>query len=240
MAARPFQFKRFRVEQTGAAHPAGTDGVLLGSWAEVREPEAILDIGTGTGLIALFLAQRSENQTVRKIVGLDIHAASSICAAQNFQASPWAQKLISKHLSLREFCTETSIRFDLIVSNPPYFSNGIPAPDLDRRLGRMATTLRLETLLESVYALLAPAGIFCTILPPLEGHRLCELAACSGLYCTRMTAVHAWNGKPLERLLLQFESKPYRFERQQIAIFKEPKIYSDTFKRLTAAFYLDF
>jgi len=240
MESPPFRFKRFHLEQNGVAHPAGTDGVLLGAWASVdRKPARILDIGTGTGLIALFLAQRTEGCQVEEIVGVEVHQASAACAARNFQASPWAAKLAIVHSAVQDFCLANSKQFDLIVCNPPFFTNGISAPDPTRRLARTASKLTAFALLEAIGRLLKPEGLFCTILPVMEGWRLTELAACRGLYCTRMTSVYGRAGKPVERLLLQFETSPYAFERSELTIYQNQGVYSEALKRLTGAFYLN-
>jgi tRNA1Val (adenine37-N6)-methyltransferase len=239
MASPLFRFKRFGIEQHEVTQRVGTDGVLLGAWAPVaHRPTRILDIGTGTGLIALFVAQRTEHFPVEKIVGVDIHLPSVQCARRNFQASPWAAQLSAVHAAIQDFSPEDDVQFDLIVSNPPFFTAGIPAPRDERRLSRMAEYLHPETLVLAVKRLLQLRGLFCTILPPVEGQRLCELAACHGLYCTKITTVFPRPGKPVERLLLQFETRPFAFERSAITIYDQPGFYSEAFRTLTHAFYV--
>lgn len=234
-----FQFKRFGIEQRTVAQRVGTDGVLLGAWASVvHRPKRILDIGTGTGLIALFVAQRTEQFQVKKIVGVDIHQPSIRCAVCNFQASPWAAHLSAEHVAIQNYYPKEFEQFDLIVSNPPFFTAGVPAPNDERRVGRMAKYLNPEALVKAVRRLISYSGVFCTILPPIEGQRLCELAACHGLYCTRFAAVFSRPGKPVERLLLQFETAPFAFERSEITIYDAPGHYSDAFKAITHAFYV--
>ena len=233
-----FQFKRFGIDQSAVTQRVGTDGVLLGSWAPVaHRPRRILDIGTGTGLIALFVAQRTEHFQVEKIIGVDIHRPSVQCAQRNFQASPWAAHLSAVHAAIQDFSAEDDKQFDLIVSNPPFFTAGVPAPRDERRLGRMAEYLNPEMLVSAVRRLICSDGLFCTILPTAEGQRLCELAACYGLYCTHIGIVHSRPGKP-ERLLLQFETRPFEFERSEITIYDSPGFYSEAFKALTHTFYV--
>ncbi|MBQ6583784.1 MAG: methyltransferase, partial [Alistipes sp.] len=154
-----FRFKQFKVEQDGVAMKVGTDGVLLGAWADCSSASSILDIGTGTGVIALMLAQRS---SARHIVGVDIDTAAVECAAANFAASPWAERLTAVESSVQEFGGE---RFDLIVSNPPYFVDSLHSPDGQRTVARHTTELTFETLDCSVCRLLADGGRFALILP---------------------------------------------------------------------------
>lgn len=240
MESPHFRFKRFGIEQNTVTQRVGTDGVLLGAWASVvHKPQRILDIGTGTGLIALFLAQRTEHFQVEKIIGVDIHQPSVRCALRNFQDSPWSGHLTAVHAAIQDYYLGEEERFDLIVSNPPFFTTGIPAPSDERRVGRMATYLSLETLVQAVRRLLRPEGVFCTILPPAEGQRICELAASHGLYFTHLGAVFSRKGKPVERFLLQFERSPFAFKRSEITIYDRPGFYSDAYRALTNAFYVE-
>ncbi len=240
MASPPFRYKRFLIDQEHAAHPSGTDGVLLGAWAGVGECRSILDIGTGTGLVALFLAQRTENQPVDQIVGVETDPGSSACAARNFKASPWSNRLFAVEQRVQHFAKTSVAKFDLIVSNPPFFNAGSPAPEPARRQSRRTDTLSPDELLDAVLELLAPRGRFCAILPPNEGRQFCEKAACRGLYFTQVTAVLPRKGKPVERLLLEFERQPYNFRRSQLAMYEHGEQPSAAFMELTAAFYLDF
>lgn len=280
-----FRFKKFSVEQHGAAQPVGTDAVLLGAWADVAGANRFLDIGTGTGVIALMLAQRidctgdfsrrdahnlsalaDKSADVWSGVGVEIHPPSAALAQGNFSASPWAERLEVWKGSVQNFVggfeSQTSDelpesfipkesglgswspaqpRFDVIVSNPPFFSELTISPDKDRCLGRHTATLSPGDLLKSVCNLLAPNGRFCVVLPPREAYRLCELAVPLGLYWTRITEVRSRPGKPIERLLLQFEKDPYAFQRATICLYREKagEGYSAEFQRLTKDFYLE-
>lgn len=240
MAPQPFQFKRFRLEQFGAAHPAGTDGVLLGAWADIQNCRTILDIGTGTGLIALMLAQRAESQAIDQVVGIDIHQPSVFCAADNFKVSPWSKILDAVHSTVQNFELNTASKFDLIVSNPPFFNRGTPAYSTERTAARSVIHLTHGVLLEQVNRLMAPGGRFCTILPASEGRKLCESAACQGLYCTQQTEISTRPGKPIERLLLKFERNPSEYKRSRLMINDDEGKPSDDFRQLTRDFYTDF
>lgn len=224
--------------QEGVAHPVGTDGVLLGTWADVSGARSILDIGTGTGLIALMLAQRTGSDTA--ILAIDLHPGSVVCAAQNFKNAPWKERLTLQERSVQQFTRETTQCFDLIVSNPPFFSETTVPPDAARRLGRYAGSLSNADLLESVNQLLAPKGKCCLVLPEKEGKRLCEMAVPLGLYCTRELGVRTRVGKPVERLLLQLERDPGRFQRETLELYNAEGAHSGAYKKLTSDYYLNF
>lgn len=240
MEPPPFRFKRFRVEQHGVTHRVGTDGVLLGAWAEVKNAATILDIGTGTGIVALMLAQRTETMPAVAITAVDIHGPSAACAGRNAKASPWSGRIRVEHTKIQSFAETAPAPYDLIVSNPPFFSETLVSADETRRLGRSTRTLMPAELLEAVSRLLRPDGRFCAILPVREGRRLCELAAGMGLYCTRETAVYPRKGRPAERLLLQLERNPYPFGRSALYIYEKGEDWSDGFREMTRAFYLGF
>lgn len=234
MASLPFRFKKFEVAQHGAAHPVGTDAVLLGAWADVCDAQRVLDIGTGTGVVALMVAQRSSGH----ITGLDLHPPSAALARLNFSASPWAHRLQAVEMSAQDFAQSIDSQFDLIVSNPPFFSDLTMSPDPARRLGRHTASLPPEKLLEAVNLVLAPEGRFCVVLPTAEGQRLCELAVPMGLYWTKITQVRPRPNKPVERWLMQFERNPYPFEQTEIWLSEQGGERSTTFQDLTREFYL--
>jgi len=237
MALPPFHFKKFSIEQKGAAHPVGTDGVLLGAWADAVGAKRILDIGTGTGLVALMLAQRNLSA---QILAVETHPMSAALACRNFAASPWADRLETVESSIQDFAQNTDEQFDLIVSNPPFFSEKTVSPDAERQLGRHTKSLSPGELLAVAKKLLAENGRLCAVLPAQEGKRFCELAVPNGLYCTEEVEVRTRPHKPVERLLLCFEKNPYRFEKKRLSVHADAKggAYSVEFRRLTGDFYL--
>ncbi len=232
-----FQFKRFRIEQQGAAHPVGTDGVLLGAWTNIDGVRSVLDIGTGTGLVALLLAQRTERLKVERIIGVEPHSGSAASAAKNFKNAPWADRLQVVEQTIQRY-QPAGRGFDLIVCNPPYFTAGLPSAQADRRMVRQTDALPQEDLLAAVLDLLAPAGRFCLIMPPVEGRQFCALAAQRRLYFTRLTEVYSRPGRPIERLLLQLERNPMRLRRDKLVLWKTEQEASEEFVALTRDFYL--
>lgn len=240
MAMSPFHFKRFSLQQTGVAHPVGTDSVLLGAWAAVDGATRILDIGTGTGAIALMLAQRSEANARCQIVALEPHEGSFLCAGQNMAHSPWPQRFTMVQETVQTYALKCCDLFDLIASNPPFFSDTVVSPDPARRSARHTAGLSPGELLDAVRQLLAPKGRFCVILPPIEGQRLCEFGAQMGLYCTKRTVVYPRPGKAAERWLLQMERDPHAFSQDSLFIYERAEVYSDAFVQLTRDFYQNF
>jgi tRNA1Val (adenine37-N6)-methyltransferase len=241
MAAAAFHFKKFSLDQSGAAHPVGTDGVLLGAWVELGAAGSVLDIGTGTGLVALMLAQRSAGAAAPPgIWAIDLHPASAECARRNAAASPWAGRLQVACCAVQDFVpSQSPDGFGLIVSNPPFFSETTKSPDALRNLGRHTDSLPFSDLLASVLRLLAPGGLFAVVLPYEAGRRLCEMAVPMGLYPTRELLVRGRPARPVERLLLQFERQPLGFRRETLAIYTENGGgYSEEYRALTADFYL--
>jgi tRNA1Val (adenine37-N6)-methyltransferase len=238
MALPAFRFKKFNLEQEGAAHPVGTDAVLLGAWADISGVRQFLDIGAGTGVVSLMMAQRlagagSEWQGC----GVEIHANSAALARRNFQASPWAPNLEVRECAIQMLEGFPAGHFDLIVSNPPFFSETTQSPDTTRSLGRHTASLSPVELLTAVKKWMSPGGRFCVVLPAMEGYRLCELAVPMGLYWTHILEVYSKAGKPLERLLLQFERSPYPVQRDKI-VLQEDGHRSAAFRALTRDFYL--
>lgn len=192
-----FRFKQFTVRQYRCPMKVGTDGVLLGAWAAVRpQDRRMLDIGTGTGLIALMLAQRAPEAHV---TGVDIDDVGQ--ARENAAASPWSGRVAFAQCPVQEF--ETPEPFDLIVSNPPFFVDSLTCPDGGRTAARHAVHLPFGDLRDAVLRLLAPGGRFAVILPTAEAERF--LAVCAGrLALVRRTDVRTTPRRPAKRALMEF------------------------------------
>lgn len=235
MGTKPFQFKHFTVLQSHATHKVGTDGVLLGAWVQIRDTDKrMLDIGTGTGLIALMLAQRTAPLT--HISAIEIEAADAEQAKINVHASPWPDKITVYHSSLQKFFPEE--KYDLIVSNPPYFMNSWLPPDDKRSQARHTGQLSFVNLLENAARLLHVQGRFAVILPHAEGLQFINLALRFRLFPVRRATFRSRPNKPVERLLIEFalEGEPAR--ETEIILYSQGNTWSEDYKRLTSEFYL--
>jgi tRNA1Val (adenine37-N6)-methyltransferase len=233
--SKPFQFKQFQIEQDRCAMKIGTDGVLLGAWADTTDANHILDIGTGTGVIAIMLAQRASNAQVH---GVEIDDAAAIQAKENMDNSPFASRLSLAHDSIQDFARKTDTKYDLIVSNPPFFSGGTFSTNQDKNNVRHTVKLPHGELLLATHRLLNPNGKFCVILPFLEGLRFSEIAKSYHFYCTKMTEVLPKHDKGIERLLLQFELEEQPLQQNELVIQHEKRNdFTTEYQELTKDFY---
>jgi len=231
-----FKFKQFEIEQTGCAMKVGTDGVLLGSWADTNDCDGILDIGTGTGVIAIMLAQKAKDATVDAIE-IDENAAST--AKKNMEQSPFQKRLTCHNDSIQNYSKYASKSYDLIVCNPPFFTGGTLSTHQNRNDVRHTIKLPNGELLSSTRRLLKADGRFCVILPFLEGLRFKEIAKSYNLHCTKMVEVKPKADKSVERLLLQFEKEPKELQTSELIIqFEERNHYTEDYIALTKDFYL--
>lgn len=235
---KDFQFKEFLICQDRCAMKVGTDGVLLGAWVDVKDAKNILDIGAGTGVIAIMLGQRTKDQ-VSSVHGIEIDPISAKQAKENMEAAPWSNRLSLFEQSIQDYAKSTSQDYDLIVSNPPFFSGGTFSQNQDRNDVRHTIKLPHGDLLSAVRTLLAPEGKFCVILPLIEGMRFKEMAAGYNLNCTKVTKVRPKKDKPVERLLLQFERNDLPAIEDELVIQKEARNdWTDEYIELAKAFYL--
>ncbi|MFT3752717.1 MAG: tRNA1(Val) (adenine(37)-N6)-methyltransferase [Paludibacter sp.] len=230
-----FSFKQFTVYHDKCAMKVGIDGVLLGAWAEVGNASRILDIGTGAGLIALMLAQRSSST----IVGIDIEPDAVQQARENVLQSPWTNRVEVLQCSLQEFAKTSSTGFDLIVSNPPYFVNSLKAPTENRSLARHTETLTHWELIENASGLLNPDGRISLILPVNEGLQCIDFASENDLFCSKLTKVFPKPGKDVKRVLIEFTKVPTDKVEAELIIESEVRHhYSPEFTALAKDFYL--
>lgn len=195
-----FEFKQFRIEQNHAGMRVNTDGVLLGAWTPVENSGRILDIGTGTGLIALMLAQRSEAQ----IDAVEIDEGALKDASLNFENSHWSGRLQLISKSVQEFSATTSKTYDLLVCNPPFFSNGIVPKDQRKCLARHSSALRMDELFGAASRLMKNDGLFSVIFPADEERRMVKTASEFGFYLKTITRVRPKPGKNFIRVLACF------------------------------------
>jgi len=210
----------------------GTDGVLLGAWADVSRARTILDIGTGTGIIALMLAQRSGGGA--RIDAIDIDQSAVDEARDNFGSSPWPEAFRASCVSLQEFSgkPENAALYDLIVSNPPFFVDSLKAPDQRRTTARHTDTLPPVDLIAASLKMLKPDGTLAVIYPAEEAMQFVAAAESSALFLTRMCKVSTAAGKAPKRILMELSRNA------TAPIFEELSLDSEEYRKLTSEFYL--
>ena len=215
----------------------GTDGVLLGAWTPIENnPFSILDIGTGTGIIALMLAQRS---SANQIDALEIDEDAFEQATDNFENSPWSDRLFCFHAGLDEFVEEPEDEYDLIVSNPPFYSEDYKSDNDQRDLARFQDAMPFEDLVEAAALLLSENGIFSVIIPFKEEESFSALAAAYELFPLKITHVKGTPTSQIKRSLLAFSrNKTQNFPIDELVIETERHIYTPDYIALTKDFYL--
>ena len=233
-----FAFKQFVINQDKCAMKVSTDAVLLGAWVIPNGSLNILDIGTGTGVIALMLAQKSK----AKIHAIDIDKTAFEQARINFEESIFKDHLSAEHNSLQNFSKNHAEKFDLVVTNPPYFVDSLKSSDSNRSNARHADILPYLELIEGVKAILSEKGKFCLILPKNEAIQFRELAESKGLHLSKLLRVKTTLDKGEEkRHLMQFEFRPTEFSESTLVIEREERhSYTDEYKKLTQDYYLHF
>ena len=232
-----FHFKQFEVRQDRCTMKVNTDGVLLGAWTDTAEKNRILDIGTGTGVIALLLAQKNPNA---QITGIDIDHEACTQASENFLGSPFNNRLECVCCSVQDFVSQTENDFDLIVSNPPFFSGGTFSLNENKANVRHTIKLSHSDLLRSVKRLLRPNGHFDLVLPYIEGLKFIEMASSYDLYLQNLTNVISRPKNGIERLLLRFGNTTLEaIENTLIMQEDHYKVneYTDDYKILVQPFY---
>ena len=236
-----FRFKRFCVCQGRSAMKVGTDGVLIGAWCSVQQStKRILDVGCGSGLIALMLAQRTESKE-SDINAIDIDSESVAQATDNFEASEWAGRLSAECVSLQDYSRRGECKFDLVVSNPPFFVDSLKAPDLARNNSRHCDTLTHEELLKYSSEMLVDGGRLAVVLPSAEAKRMTDISAVYGMVPSRSCVVKSTERKGEIRRLVEFvkTSEWIKCQTEELCIHSDGD-YSDEYKALTKDFYLKF
>lgn len=231
-----FQFKQFTVAQDRCAMKVGTDGVLLGAWTPIKHsPNSILDIGAGTGLISLMLAQRAFAELID---GVEIHPEAYEQCVENFEASPWNDRLFCYHASLQEFVEEIEDTYDLIVSNPPFYAENYSSGNTARDLARQNQSLPIEELLEAVASLLSKEGVFSVIIPFKEEDRILTLAQKKRLFPFQITRVKGTSNSEIKRSLIAFSFKSLVLAKKELILETSRHQYTAEYIALTKDFYL--
>lgn len=233
-----FSFKNFSVNQDRCAMKIGTDGVLLGAWCPIdNHPFSVLDIGSGTGILSLMLAQRSNAE---QIDAIEIDENAFEQCVENFESSPWSDRLYCYHAALDEFVDEMEDEeYDLIISNPPFYSEDFKTENKQRDVARFQDALPFEELVEAAQLLLSENGIFAVIIPFKEEKRLIDLCAEVELFPVKVTRVKGSKTTPIVRSLLAF--KRYELsvlEASELVIEINRQEYTDDYIALTKDFYL--
>lgn len=235
MGKDSFTFKQFVVRQDRCAMKVGTDGTLLGAWAEMeRDDGRVLDIGTGTGLIALMMAQRYPEAMVTAI---DIDEMAVSQAVENVQGSSFADRIEVFQADVNTF--EPTEKFDSIVCNPPFFNNALICPDNQRTQARHTLSLSYQQLMAAAWRLLRDEGVFSLIIPNDFFQQLESEAHLAGFFLTRVFGVRTIEGKPIKRYLIELRKHPYiELIKKDVMIEDEPNVRSIWYRELTKDFYI--
>ena len=221
------------IRQDKCAMKVGTDGVLLGAWADLTAACRLLDIGTGTGLIAIMAAQRNPDL---QIDAVEIDPVACEQAKANVQDSPWKERIRLFQGRVQDF--KPTDLYDIITCNPPFFINSTKNPGLSRTLARHCETLSHEDILNVAEELLSPEGKLCVILPIPEAEHFITLAQSRKWFVNKSTTIHPTPNKPPKRKLLEISKKQENTENKTIILEIERHVYHETYAQLTKDFYL--
>ncbi len=232
-----FSFKNFDIHQDRCAMKIGTDGVLLGAWCPIdNNPFSVLDIGAGTGILSLMLAQRS---SANQIDAIEIDEDAFEQCVENFESSPWSDRLYCYHAGLDEFMEEPEDEYDIIISNPPFYPENYKTESEQRDLARFQDALPFEDLIEAANLLLSENGIFSVIIPFKEEEKFIALAKDFALYPFKITRVKGTPTTEIKRSLLAFSfAKKEKIESDELVIETSRHQYTEDYIALTRDFYL--
>lgn len=231
-----FRFKAFDVVQSQSAMKIGTDAVLLGAWAPFSRGERILDIGSGTGVLALMMAQRFPDA---QITAIDMDEAAANESRQNFEQSPWSNRLLSMHCSLEEFCQQANQEFDAIICNPPFYSDGYAPNSSPRSKARDTTHLRLEHLFSAANQLLSSQGEFALIYPLSQKENIVRTAAEHQLFPKKIMRVRGRPHLAYKRMYVVFDRhSSMTTHKQSLTLERDQHLRTAEYQKLVAPFYL--
>ncbi|MGJ8591891.1 MAG: tRNA1(Val) (adenine(37)-N6)-methyltransferase [Aquaticitalea sp.] len=233
---KPFQFKEFTVHQDRCAMKIGTDSVLLGAWTSLEnEPHSILDIGAGTGVLSLMMAQRCCSEIIDAI---EIDDDAYEQCVDNFELSPWSDRLFCYHASLEEFVDEIEDKYNLIISNPPFYNDTYKSEDEQRDLARFTDAMPFRHLLKSVSKLLSKNGTFSVIIPFSQEKDFIVIASEEHLFPNRILRVKGSPSSDIKRSLIEFSFKEIEADLSELIIEITRHRYTEAYINLTKDFYL--
>ncbi len=233
---KPFHFKQFKIYQDQTAMKVGTDGVLLGAWADIKSDKDILDIGTGTGLIAIMSAQKNKKS---QITGIEIEELAYKQAVENCNLCSWSNRIKIHHQSLQEFTLNPDLKFDHIITNPPFFTSDNISKNKARDIARNTDTLSQDDIIQSLEILLTFNGKLSIILPVNEGELFQEKIKQKAYHLNRLTNVKPKKEKRIERLIMEFSKEKKEFITTELIIQKEKRNdWTKEYIELTKDFYL--
>jgi tRNA1Val (adenine37-N6)-methyltransferase len=231
-----FQFKQFSIQQDRCAMKVGTDSVLLGAWCPIENnPFSVFDIGAGTGILSLMIAQRSNAE---QIDAIEIDEEAYEQCVENFENSPWSDRLFCFHAGLDEFVEEPEDEYDLIISNPPFYTDDYKSENTARDIARFEDALPFEDLLEAADLLLSEKGIFSVIIPFKEEQKFVDLAIHFELYPFKITRVKGTPTTEIKRSLLAFSRIEKAILTDELIIETARHQYTEDYIALTKDFYL--
>lgn len=233
MSSKGFTFKQFEINHEGCAMKVGTDGVLLGAWCSCQSAERIADVGAGTGLISLMCAQRN---ATAKIDAIEIDSAAATCARNNVTRSAWSDRIEVIECAIQQFSTEE--HYDLIVSNPPYFSETLQSPDPSRATARHNCSLPHRDLIDAAKRLLTPEGRLSIILPTDEARKFAMQAVVAGLHLRRRCDVATKRGAVPKRTMSEWSLTTGEASIEELTLSAEDGSRSEEYSLLTKEFYL--
>jgi tRNA1Val (adenine37-N6)-methyltransferase len=231
-----FEFKQFKIIQEESAMKVNTDGVLLGAWVNTSGVEYALDVGTGTGLIALMLAQRS----TAEITGIEIEENAAGEAKFNAANSQWGNRIKIQNISFQEYAANNEKKFELIISNPPYYTKNKKSATTNRSIARHNDLLPFPELISFSLKLLNKKGRLCIIVPAQSSLEISNLAYKKDLFLKKLTEVKSNPETPAIRCLMEFSKTKTALQKDCLSIFKSRSEYSEEYKNLTKDFYLNF
>ncbi len=236
MSDSTFRFKQFTVHQEKCAMKVGTDSVLLGSWIQPNDASKILDIGSGTGIISLMVAQKSTGE----IDAIDIDLNAFLQTKENFRISPWFSRLYPHHISLQDFSKKNvDTKYDLIVTNPPYFHHASKPSEESRLHARHNDFLSFDELIDGTLDLLKKDGRLVLILPSKEGMEFMEKAQKRGLFCKKLCRIKTRSDKKEKRLIMEFSFQFGTLADSELIVQEEDGAFTNDYIELTKDYYIN-